>query len=52
MSPEDMNVAQRGEAVLTDLVFLSPGPRRMSLAADGAAPRVRSIVVNPLAVMR
>jgi fructan beta-fructosidase len=44
--------AQRGETVLTDLVFLSPGPRRLSLAADGAAPRVRSIVVNPLAVMR
>jgi hypothetical protein len=38
--------------VLTDLVFLSPGPRRLSLAADGASPRVHSIVVNPLAVVR
>jgi fructan beta-fructosidase len=44
--------AQRGETVLTDLVFLSPGPRRLSLAADGASPRVNSIVVNPLAVVR
>jgi len=44
--------AQRGETVLTDLVFLSPGPRRLSLAADGASPRVQSIVVNPLAVVR
>jgi sucrose-6-phosphate hydrolase SacC (GH32 family) len=44
--------AQGGETVLTDLVFLSPGPRRLSLAADGAPPRVHSIVVNPLAVVR
>jgi fructan beta-fructosidase len=44
--------AQRGETVLTDLVFLSPGPRRLSLAADGKSPRVRSIGVNPLAVVR
>jgi len=38
--------------VLTDLVFLSPGPRRLSLATHGASPRVRSIVVNPLAAVR
>jgi sucrose-6-phosphate hydrolase SacC (GH32 family) len=41
--------AQRGETVLTDLVFLSAGPRRLSLAADGAAPRVRAIAVRLLA---
>ena len=44
--------AQRGETVLTDLAFLSPGPRRLSLATHGASPRVRSIVVNPLAAVR
>jgi sucrose-6-phosphate hydrolase SacC (GH32 family) len=44
--------AQGGETVLTDLVFLSPGARRLSLAADGASPRVRSIAVHPLAVTR
>src|SRR5438309_2027487 len=44
--------AQRDETVLTDLVFLSPGPRRLSLATHVASPRVRSIVVNPLAAVR
>ena len=44
--------AQRGETVLTDLVFLSPGRRALSLATDGASPRVRSIVVNALTAVR
>ncbi|HEV7992500.1 MAG TPA: glycoside hydrolase family 32 protein [Gemmatimonadaceae bacterium] len=41
--------AQRGETVLTDLIFPTAGPRRLSLEASGRAPRVRAIDIHPLA---
>ena len=41
--------AQRGETVLTDLIFPTAGPRRLSLEANGRALRVRAIDIHPLA---
>jgi fructan beta-fructosidase len=41
--------AQRGETVLTDLIFPTAGPRRLALEASGGAPRVRAIAIHPLA---
>lgn len=40
--------AQGGETVLTDLVFPSPGNRRLSLAGGGAPPREVRLTLYPL----
>jgi fructan beta-fructosidase len=40
--------AQRGETVLTDLIFPGAGSRRLALDAVGEAPRVREITINLL----
>ena len=40
--------AQKGETVLTELIFPAAGPRSLSLSSDGEAPRVGEIVVHAL----
>jgi fructan beta-fructosidase len=40
--------AQRSETVLTDLIFPTAGPRRLSLEANGVGLRVRAMVIHPL----
>ena len=40
--------AQRGETVLTDLIFPPPGARRLALEASGNAPHVQGITIHPL----
>lgn len=40
--------AQNGETVVTELIFPTAGPRRLSLTNDGEAPRVRTIHIHAI----
>jgi fructan beta-fructosidase len=40
--------AQNGETVMTELIFPTAGPRRLSLTSDGEAPRVRTIHIHAI----
>ncbi len=39
---------QGGETVITDLIFPTPGPRRLTLRSKGDGPRVVSVTLRPL----
>jgi fructan beta-fructosidase len=39
---------QNGETVLTELIFPTAGPRRLTLTNDGEAPRVRTINIHAI----
>ncbi len=40
--------AQDGETTLTELIFPTPGPRSLSIQADGEVPRVGAIAIHGL----